>query len=159
MRLDEALIEDGREGGRELLTRAGDVVGDRGGVGDDLVLEPRVELHVARLVDLLGREEGRLLLAAVREHEPGELGRDALLRDHQGRERPVDEPAVVLAHLRPLVAVGVEVDRERVPLRVLPVAVERLRIVEVDVGHVVSARYASAAAMTASAASVQSSVV
>ena len=54
------------EGRRDLRPGALDVGGDRRRVGDDLVLEARVELHVARLVDLLGREEGRLLLACRR---------------------------------------------------------------------------------------------
>src|SRR3954453_6544224 len=130
--LHEPFVEDGGEGGGEPLAGAGDVRGDGGGVGDDLVLEARVELHVARLVDLLGGEERRLLLAAVRKHETGELGGDALLGDHQRAHRPMHEVAVLTAHRRPLLAIGREVDRERAPLAVLPVAVERLRVVQVD---------------------------
>ena len=57
MGLDERLVEDAPEGGAELLARPRHVGGDRGGIGDDLVLEARVELQVARLVDLLGGEE------------------------------------------------------------------------------------------------------
>ena len=70
----------------------------------------------------------------------------------------MDEAAVVAAHLLPLLAIALEIDRERVPLLLLPVAVERLRVVEMDVGHRVSARKASTAATTAQAASVHSSV-
>ena len=44
---------------------AGDVGGDRRRVGDHLVLEARVELHVADLVDQLGREEAALLLVVL----------------------------------------------------------------------------------------------
>ena len=39
-----------------------------------------------------------------------------------------------LAQLGPLLAVALEVDLERVPLRVLPAPVERLRVVELDLG-------------------------
>ena len=63
--LDQGDVEDRPKGRRDLLAGALDVGGDRRRVGDDLVLEAGVELHVARLVDLLGGEEGRLLLAAV----------------------------------------------------------------------------------------------
>jgi alkanesulfonate monooxygenase SsuD/methylene tetrahydromethanopterin reductase-like flavin-dependent oxidoreductase (luciferase family) len=90
---------------------------------------------VTRLVHLLGGEEGRLLLGAVRAHQSGELRGDALLGHHQGRERPQDEVAVILRHLLPLTGVALEVDVERAPLLLLPVPVQRLRVVEVDVGR------------------------
>ena len=63
--LDQCHIEDRPERGRDLLAGAPDVGADRRRVGDDLILEAGVELHVAGLVDLLGGEERRLLLAAV----------------------------------------------------------------------------------------------
>ena len=110
VRLDQRLVEDLAERGRELLAGAGDVRADRLRIGDHLVLEARVELHVARLVDLLGGEERGLLLAAVGHHQPGELGGDPLLGDHQRRQRPEHQPAVVAGHLRPLLAVGGQVD-------------------------------------------------
>ena len=48
------------------------------------------------------------------------------------REHVEDEVAVGARHPRPLAAVGLEVDRERRPLRVLPAPVERLGVVELD---------------------------
>ena len=76
----------------ETLPRArSDVRGDHVGLGDHLVLEARVELHVACLVDLLGGQEGGLLLAAVGADEAGELGRDALLGDHQRGQQEEDQ--------------------------------------------------------------------
>ena len=109
--------------------------GDRGRVGDHLVLEARVELHVARLVDLLGGEEGRLLLGAIGADQAGELGGDPLLGDHQRGQHPEDQPPVLLAQLVPLLAVGARSIAKGRPLLVLPVAVEGLRVVEVDLGH------------------------
>ena len=106
VRLDQGHVEDRAEGGRDLLAGALDVGGDRRRVGDDLVLEARVELHVAGLVDLLGGEEGRLLLAAVGADQARELGRDPLLGDHQRGEHPEDQAAVLAAHRAPLLAVG-----------------------------------------------------
>ena len=69
MGCDELLVEDRPERGRDLLAGALDVRGDQRGLGDDLVLEARVELHVPGLVDLLGGQERDLLLAAVRAHQ------------------------------------------------------------------------------------------
>ena len=63
---DELVVEIVPEGG---LTPCSAVVlnvgGDERGLGDDVVLEARVELHVPRLVDLLGGEKRDLLLASV----------------------------------------------------------------------------------------------
>src|SRR3954452_22206729 len=90
-------------------------------------------LHVAGLVDLLRGQEGRLLVGVGGHDETGELGGDPLLGDHQRRQRPVDEALVLVAQLAlPLVAIGLEADRPGVPLLLLPVAVEGLRIVQVD---------------------------
>ena len=38
--------------------------------GDHLVLEAGIELHVARLIDLLGGKESRLLLAVMSANQP-----------------------------------------------------------------------------------------
>ena len=81
--LHECLVEDVPERVRHLLAGALDVGRDELRLGDHLVAKARVELHVARLVDLLGREKGGLLLRPVGRDETGELGRDALLGDHQ----------------------------------------------------------------------------
>ena len=132
VRLHQRLVEDPPERGGDLGARPLHVGGDGGRRGDDLVLEPRVELHVTGLVDLLGRQESRLLLAAVGTDEAGELGRDPLLGDHQRSQHPVDQRSVRLAHPSPLAPVLGEVDRERAPLRALPVAIEGLRVVELD---------------------------
>jgi hypothetical protein len=70
------------------------VRGDGLGFGHDLVLDARVELHVARLIDLLGGEKARLLLVVCRKDEPGELGGYPLLGDHQGRQRPAHQRLV-----------------------------------------------------------------
>src|SRR4051794_31704791 len=69
---DEDLVEDLAEGVGDALAGAVDVGGDDLRLADDLVLEARVELHVARLVDLLGGEEGGLLLGAVGADEAAE---------------------------------------------------------------------------------------
>ena len=136
VRRDERLVEDHLERVAQLLAGAGHVVGDDGGLRDHVVLDARVELHVAGLVDLLRGEEACLLLAVGGHHEGRELRRDALLADHQRRERPVDEALVLLGQaVAPLRLVPLQVDRPRVPLLVLPVAVERLGVVEVDLGH------------------------
>ena len=137
VRLDQGLVEDRGERRRELFARAGHVLADRPGIGNHLVLIARVELHVARLVHLLGGQERGLLLGAVGGDQSRELGGDALLRHHQRRERPEDEGAVLARHRPPLVRVGLQIDRERAPLLLLPVAVQGLRIVQVDfvAGH------------------------
>src|SRR3954452_10880429 len=132
MRLDECDVEDLAEGVADALAGPRHMRTDLGRRRDDLVLEPRVELHVPRLVDLLGRQEGRLLLAVVGGDETGELRRDALLGDHQRCEHEVDERALLLVELRPLLPVGGEIDVERRPLRPLPATVERLRVVELQ---------------------------
>src|ERR1039458_6236852 len=80
---DKLVVKDRLEGRRDLLTGTLDVRGDNRRLGDDLVLEARVELHVPGLVDLLGGQERDFLLAAVRTHQPGELRRDSLLSNHQ----------------------------------------------------------------------------
>ena len=87
-----------------------DVGADRRRVGDHLVLEARVELHVADLVDELGREVAALLLVVLREHEPAELGRDPLLGDHQRAEGEVEEVALGLLEARPVGRVAAQVD-------------------------------------------------
>jgi hypothetical protein len=78
--------------------------GDRLWIGDHLVLEACVELHVPGLVDLLRGEKGDFLLAAARPHEARELRRDPLLGDHQRAQHEGDERAVL--HRRPLFAVN-----------------------------------------------------
>ena len=88
--------------------------------GYDLVLEAGVELHVPRLVDLLGREERRFLLTAEGSHEAGELRCDPLLCDHQRGEDVEDQIAIIAGHLRPLAGITGQIDPERRPLRVLP---------------------------------------
>ena len=120
MGLDQSDVEDRPKGRRDLLSSTLDVGGDRGRVGDHLVLEASVELHVARLIDLLGRQEGRLLLAAVGADQPGELGGDPLLGDHQRGQDPEDQAPVLLAQALPLLFVSGEVDRKRRPLALLP---------------------------------------
>jgi hypothetical protein len=104
------------------------VAGDRLRVGHHLVLEAGVVLHVARLVDLLGGDEGCLLLAGSGHDQRRELGGDPLLRHHQRRERPQHQRPVLGVHGVPVLAVSCEVDFERVPLLVLPLPVELLRL-------------------------------
>ena len=127
VRGDEPVVEERAKGVGDLRAGAGHVLGDHRRPRDD-VLKARVELHVACLVDLLGGEEGRLLLAGVRTDEPGELRRDALLGDHERAEDELDQRPV--GDRRPLLGVRAELDLERVPLRPLPVDVERLRVVQ-----------------------------
>ena len=66
---DEAVVEERAKGVGDLRAGARHVRGDRRRRRGDLVLKARVELHVARLVDLLGGQERRLLLAGVRADE------------------------------------------------------------------------------------------
>ena len=91
VRLNQRLVEDRRERGRELLARPCDVLADRLRIRDHLVLEARVELHVPRLVHLLRGQERGLLLGAVGAHQPRELRGDALLGHHERGERPEDQ--------------------------------------------------------------------
>jgi catechol 2,3-dioxygenase-like lactoylglutathione lyase family enzyme len=119
----------------DTCSRAFDVRADRGRLGYNLVAEARVELHVPRLVDLLAREERGLLLGVVRRHQAGELRRDPLLGNHQRRECEEDDLLHGRVDPRPLLLVLRQVDVERAPLGVLPAAVERLWIVELDLAH------------------------
>ncbi len=128
--LDERLVEDLLEGITEHLPGARDMGGDRGRVGDHLVLEASVELHVADLVDQLRRQIAALLLVVLREHQADELGRDPLLGHHQGAEREVEEAAHALLEAGPVRGVATEVDVLRGPVGVLPVEVETLGVLE-----------------------------
>src|SRR6185312_14327305 len=130
VRGDEPLVEDRPKGRRDLRPGALYVRGYLRRLLDDLVLKAGVELHVPRLVDLLGGKEGHLLLARPRADEPGELRRDPLLGDHQRAEHERQQRPVL--HRGPLLPVDGQVDLPGIPLTLLPVAVERLRVVEVD---------------------------
>jgi hypothetical protein len=68
--LHQLVVEDVPEGVRHALAGALDVRGDRVGRGNHLVLKAGVELHVPRLVYLLGGEERSFLLAAIGAHRP-----------------------------------------------------------------------------------------
>ena len=68
VRRDERLVEDGRKRLAELTAGARDVRSDRPGLGEHVVLKAGVELHVTRLVDLLGGEVGGFLLAVGGHH-------------------------------------------------------------------------------------------
>ena len=142
MCFDERLVEEVPEGVGDLLARATDVCAYRRRLGDHLVLEAGVELHVTRLVDLLGGQERRLLLGRVGADQTGELRRDPLLGDHQRGQREEDDVPLRAGHRPPLLPIGGEVDVERRPLLLLPAPVERLRIVELDLrlGHGLSRR-------------------
>ena len=89
------------------------------------------ELHVARLVDLLGREERLLLLVLVGHDEARELGRDALLADEE-RGEPPEALLLLLVERRPVLVVVLEVDRLRVPVLALPQLVELLRVHQLE---------------------------
>jgi hypothetical protein len=79
----ERLVEDLAEGVAQQLAGARHVRADRRRVGHHLVLEARVELHVAVLVNELRGEVAALLLVVLCEHEAAELSRDSLLGDHE----------------------------------------------------------------------------
>ena len=81
--LDQRDVEDRPKRVGHLVACALDMRADRRRLCDHLVLEARVELHVACLVDLLRREERRLFFGSVRPDEARELRRDALFGDHQ----------------------------------------------------------------------------
>ena len=74
-------------------------------IGNHLVLEPRVELHVPCLVHLLRGQEARFLLGSIGAHQSGEFRGDPLVGDHQGCEDPVDPALVRLSHPGPLLPV------------------------------------------------------
>jgi hypothetical protein len=131
MGLDEAAVEEPPKRRGDLLARLLNVRRDGGWGGDHLVAEASVELHMPCLVDLLGREKGRFLLRAMRSHQPRELGGDPLLGDHQRRECPIHETPILVTHPAPLRPIFSQIDLEGTPLRLLPLPVERLRIVEV----------------------------
>jgi hypothetical protein len=125
-------VEDLAERGGDAPARAFDVVVDEIRCGDDLVLEARVELHVARFVDLLGGEECRFPLGAVRPDEPGELGGDSFFGDHQRRQREQEKVALPAGERGLLLLVDGQVNRERRPLRLFPASVERLGVVQFE---------------------------
>jgi hypothetical protein len=120
---------------RRARARAGHVLGDHSRVGDHLVLEARVQLHGPRLVDLLGRDEARVLLAAIRAHQAGELGRDPFLGHRQRRGHVQPELANAVGNRGPLLDFTGEVDRERARLRFLSPPVQGLRIDQLNLRH------------------------
>jgi hypothetical protein len=87
---------------------------------------------VARLVDLLGREEGLLLLVLVGHHEARELRGHALLPDEERTEPPEVLLLRLLGQRGPLLLVALEVDRLRLPLLALPLLVELLRVHQLE---------------------------
>ena len=143
VRVHQRLVEDLAERIAEHLARARDVGGDRRGIGDHLVLEAGVELHVPDLVDELRREEGALLLVVLGQDEAAELGRDPLLGDHQRAQDPVEEVPFAVGQRFPVGAVALQVDVLRRPVGVLPVEVERLRVLESEQGHAPSQSFSS----------------
>ena len=68
--LHQRAVEDLPEGRRQLSRARATCSPIAGRVGHHLVLVAGVELHVARLVHLLGGQERGLLLAAVGPHQP-----------------------------------------------------------------------------------------
>ena len=89
---------------------------------------------MARLVYLLGGEEGLLLLVLVGHDEAGELCRHALLADEERGQAPEMLLLVLLGQRSPVLLVALEVDRLRLPLLALPQLVELLRSISFSVG-------------------------
>ena len=130
--LHEALVEQLDEGVRHVRARRREPLTDPA-VDAGHLAEPAVEeLHVARLVHLLGREEGLLLLVLVGHDEAGELGGHALLADEERAQPPEVLLLVLVAELGPLLLVALEVDRLRLPLLALPQLVELLRLHQLE---------------------------
>ena len=127
---DQGLVEDAAKRLAEHRAGALNVGGDRRGVGDHLVLEAGVELHVTHLVDQLGRQEAALLLGVLGQHQAAELRGDPLLRDHERAEDEVEELALAVTEPGPVGGVAIQVDLVGRPVRPLPVLVEGLRIAE-----------------------------
>src|SRR3954467_7355102 len=108
---------------------------DRRRIGDHLILEARVELHVPNLVHELARQVAPLLLVLLSQYETAELGGDSLLGDHHRAEREVEEVSLCLVEPGPARWITSQVDVLGGPMRVLPVAVELLRVLQrEDVG-------------------------
>ena len=109
-RLHEVLVEQGHERRGDVVAHALQARVDVALVElEDLAVVAIEELHVARLVDLLGSEECLLLLVLVGHDETGEL------RGHAPRRRRRSSaPEVVLllivGNLGPLPLVPLEVD-------------------------------------------------
>ena len=130
--LHEALVEQLDEGVGHVGARRREPLLDAA-VDAGHLAEPAVEeLHVARLVDLLGREEGLLLLVLVGHDEAGELGGHPLLADEERAEPPEVLLLVLVGELGPLLLVALEVDRLRLPLLALPQLVELLRLHQLE---------------------------
>ncbi len=125
--VDEHLVEEDLEGVVEILAGAREPVLEGPVVADDLGVEVVEVLGVARLVDLLGRQERLLALALVGADEAAELRRDALLPDEEGRQEPDDVVLVLIREGGPVLAVLGEVDRVGLPRLALPQLVELLR--------------------------------
>ena len=130
--LHEPLVEELDERVGHVLARRREPLLDAA-VDAGHLAEPAVEeLHVARLVDLLGREEGLLLLVLVGHHEAGELGGHALLADEERAEPPEVLLPVVVGQLGPVLLVALEVDRLRLPVLALPQLVQLLRVHQLE---------------------------
>ena len=126
--LDEVIVEELDEGVGHVLAREGQAVADERVVEPHDLAEVAVEeLHVPRLVDLLGGEKRLLLLVLVGHDEPGELRGHPLLSHEERREAPEMLLPLLLRQRRPLLLVSLQVDRLRLPLLALPELVELLR--------------------------------
>ena len=99
--VDEHLVEEDLEGVVEVLAGAVEPVLEGAVVADDLGVEVVEVLGVARLVDLLGRQERLLALALVGADEAVELRRDPLLADEEGRQEPDDVVLVLVGRAWP----------------------------------------------------------
>ncbi|GBD46675.1 hypothetical protein HRbin41_01505 [bacterium HR41] len=96
-------------------------------VVDDLAHEASEEDGVARLVDLLGREEVLLLLAWRCVYVGREVVGDSILAVEEERVVPQRGSSLEVGELvMPMLAVDREIDRRRLPVLLLPARVEIL---------------------------------
>ena len=102
---------------------------------EHLLVEAVEVLGVARLVDLLRRQEGLLGLALIGHHKPGELRRHSLLADEERRQVPGHVLAQIAIELSPVRAILLEVDRVRLPVLALPQLIQLLRVHQFDRGQ------------------------
>ncbi len=129
--LHELLVEQLREGLVQLLPHALEApVELLLPEAHHLAVEAVEELHVPRLVHLLGGEVAGLRLALVGHHETGELSGHALLPDEEGRQAPDELLARLGTEPRIVLGVAAQVDRVRGPVLALPQLVELLRVHE-----------------------------
>ena len=125
--VDEHPVEHLDERRVEVLARPLQAILEGAVQAEHLLVEAVEVLGVARLVDLLGGQEGLFALTLVGHHETRELRGHALLADEERGQVPRHLLAQLAVQARPVLLVLGEVDRVRLPVLALPQLIQLLR--------------------------------